>query len=346
MSWSCNVGQKAKQSPMAAGVGTVWAGTAPVFAFGDGKLMIGGKAHYPHQGGILSLVYVAQSGLIVTCGDDGCVIGTNSAGQSQTLMHDSKAWLDTLVVHPASQLLAISAGREVILMKLTDISAPPIRFKPARASTALAFSGDGLFLAISHSAGVSLFKINEPTSVWHEFPCTGGPLSVALDHSGKFLLSGLSEPALAGWRLSDGQGFRMGGYPGKPRQLVWSTNGNALLTTGGPALLVWPMTGKDGHTLVGPMGQTAGVYRPRLGMVTAVATVNDYAVTGWSDGGVDLVNLLDGGTRHLGGPRPPKDLDKDPRALTTSIVSVAFRDDGKQVSWIGETGGYGTAVVQ
>jgi hypothetical protein len=240
----------------------------------------------------------------------------------------------------------VSAGRDVILLDAGAASRAPKILKPFKTATALGFSSDGNLLAIAHSGGVSLFKTAHPEAVFLEFPCSGGPLSVALDQTGDFLFAGLSEPALAGWRLDDGQGFRMGGYPGKPRQLVWSSNGKALLTTGGPALLVWPMTGKDGQTVTGPMGQAAGVYRSRLGMVSAVATHSDHAVTGWSDGGVDLINLLHGGAKHIGGPRPPKDLDKDPRALTTAIVSVAFRADGKQVSWISETGSYGTAAVQ
>jgi WD40 repeat protein len=332
--------------PKAAGVGTAWLGNSPAFGFGDGKLVLGGKAYYPHQGGILSLTLASQSGLIVTCGEEGAVMGTDINGHSTRLFHDPKAWLDALAFHNSIQKLAICAGRDVIVIDLNEGAKSPRRLQPARAPTSLAFSGDGTFLAIGHSGGVSLFKVAHPEAVWHEFPCTGGPLSVALDQSGDFLFAGLSEPALAGWRLSDGQGFRMGGYPGKPRQLVWSTNGKALLTTGGPALLVWPMTAKDGQTITGPMGQAAGVYRPRLGMMTAVATAGDYAATGWSDGGVDLVNLLDASSRHIGGPRPPKDIDKDPRALTTNIVSLAFRHDGKQVSWISETGSYGTAAIQ
>jgi WD40 repeat protein len=339
------LGQKAKQISTAAGVGTTWLNDQPLFAFGDGKLLIGGKTFHPHQDGILGMSSSSALNLIVTCGDDGQVVATSRDGNSKTVFHDPKSWIDNLVCDPLGQSVAVSSGREVVLVSLIDAAAPII-FKPARAPTSLAFSGNGRLLAIAHSGGVSLFKIDQPEKVWHEFPCSGGPLSVALDHEGAFLFAGLSEPALAGWRLADGQGFRMGGYPGKPRQLVWSTNGKALLTTGGPALLIWPMTGKDGSTITGPMGQAAGVYRPRLGMMSAVATARDHAVTGWSDGGVDLVNLLDGTTRHIGGPRPPKDLDKDPRALTTSIVSVAFRPDGKAVSWLSETGSYGTGAVQ
>lgn len=333
-------------SPQSPGIGVCWLGKATVFGFGDGRLVMNGQSVSPHQGGMLGLAASVAAGLVFTCGDDGLIAATNAEGASQTLFHDPKSWLDGLVVHEASGRLATSSGRNVLVIDWTKPDNAPIWYKPARAPTSLAFSRDGLLLAIGHSAGVSLFKVDQPDVAWQEFSCTGGPLSVALDHSGDFLFAGLSEPALAGWRLADGQGFRMGGYPGKPRQLVWSTNGKALLTTGGPALLIWPMTGKDGHTITGPMGQAAGVYRPRLGMMTAVATAGDHAATGWSDGGVDLVNLLNGSTRHIGGPRPPKDLDKDPRALTTSIVSVAFRDDGKQVAWISETGAYGTAAVQ
>jgi WD40 repeat protein len=338
------LGQKAKNLPNAPGVGAAWLGSSAVFAFGDGKLSIGGKAFHPHDGGILALASGADA--IFTCGEDGLVIATSADGVSRTLVSLPKAWLDNLVLSPDGQILAVSTGREVLVVSTAGDGVIPISFKPLRAPTSMAFSGDGHLLAISHSAGVSLFKVTEPETVWHEFPCSGGPLSVALDQSGDFLFAGLSEPALAGWRLSDGQGFRMGGYPGKPRQLVWSSNGKALLTTGGPALLIWPMTGKDGSTITGPMGQAAGVYRPRLGMVTAIATAHDVAATGWSDGGVDLVNLITGQCRHIGGTRPPKDLNRDPRALTTNIVNLAFREDGKQLCWINETGAYGSATVQ
>jgi WD40 repeat protein len=334
------------QANAAPGIGTCWLGNAPVFAFGDGALLIGGKRYQPHAGGILSLVLGPDGQSVLTSGEDGCVQSTDSDGVSNIVFQNKGAWLDGLVVHAASNKVAVMAGRDVLLVDLSNVDAPALSFKSQRAPNSIAFSGDGALLAAGHSAGVSLFKASEPQSVWLEFPCSGGPVSVALDPSGGFLFAGLSEPALAGWRLADGQGFRMGGYLGKPRQLVWSEAGKALLTSGGPALLVWPMVGKDGQSLTGPMGQAAGVYRPRLGLVTGVATYGDVGVAGWSDGGVDLINLVDGTSRHLGGPRPPKTLHNDPRALTKAIVSVSFRGDGKQVSWIGETGAYETAAVQ
>lgn len=285
-------------------------------------------------------------GIVFTCGDDGTIAATNSNRDTTLLSSQGSAWLDTCAYHAVTKRLAVSTGRRVLVFNTAAPNNDPIHYKPARAATALAFSGDGQLMAISHSAGVSLFKLDQPETPLHELACSGGPVSVALDHKGTFLMAGLSEPALAGWRLRDGQGFRMGGYPGKPRQLVWTPKEQALLTTGGPALLVWPMIGKDGRTRVGPMGQAAGVYRPRLGMVTAVATQGDIALVGWSDGGVDLVNLALGTSRYIGGSKAAETLDTDPRASTKNIVAVGLRQDGQQAAWISENGQYGTAAIQ
>jgi WD40 repeat protein len=328
------------------GIGTAWLGSAAVYGFGDGTLLLNGSVLKPHIGGIVALTCAQDGRTIVSAGEDGRVVATDLAGTHLTYFSQVGAWLDVILPHPNGDAIAFICGREVVLVETTPPYAIRARFKSERTPNSLAFSGDGALLAIGHSSGVSLFESAQPDSPLYELPCSGGPVSVALDPTGTFLFAGLSEPALAGWRLSDGQGFRMGGYPGKPKQLVFHDNGKAILTSGGPALLVWPLVGKDKGTLVGPMGQAAGVYRPRLGLATAVASYGEHAIIGWSDGGVDLVNLITSQARHLGGPRPQTKLDNDPRALTTAIVSVAFRADGRQVSWIGEQGAYGSAAIQ
>lgn len=330
----------------APGIGTTWLGETVAFAFGDGTLLINDVATIPHKGALIALARTKDGERILSAGEDGCIISTGRDGQSQPIFVQKNAWFEALLPHPNGQTCAAILGREVVLIDLSPPHHVVAQFKPGRTPNAMAFNGDGTLLAISHSAGVALFETASPNQPLYELPCGGGPISVALDPTGAFLFAGLSEPALAGWRLKDGQGFRMGGYPGKPKQLSFHDNGKAMLTSGGPALLVWPLVGKDLQTLVGPMGQAAGVYRPRLGLATAIASHGDKAVIGWSDGGVDFVNIVTSESRHIGGPRPQTNLDFDPRALTTAIVSVAFRDDGKQVSWIGEQGAYGSAAVQ
>jgi hypothetical protein len=331
---------------VAPGIATCWLGDAPIFAFGDGTLLINGKTSTPHDGALVALARTIDSQRILSAGEDGRILSIGPDGQCQPIFEQENAWYEMLLPHPNGKTCAVIIGREVVLFDLFASNQVLARFKPDRSPNAMAFDGDGKLLAISHSAGVALYETASPDQPLYELPCAGGPISVALDPTGTFLFAGLAEPALAGWRLKDGQGFRMGGYPGKPKQLSFHDNGKAMLTSGGPALLVWPLVGKDLQTLVGPMGQAAGVYRPRLGLATAIASHGDKAVIGWSDGGVDFVNLATSQSRHIGGPRPQTNLDFDPRALTTAIVSVAFRGDGKQVSWIGEHGAYGSAAVQ
>lgn len=212
--------------------------------------------------------------------------------------------------------------------------------RPPKGPTALAFTHDGQELAVTHSGGVSLFELSSGDLV-QEIPCAGGPISVAYGADDAFLFVGLSEPALAGWRLQDGQAFKMGGYPAKPRHLVQNKTGSVLLTSGGPALLAWPIVAGKG-----PMGQSAGVYRPRLGLVTCVAVHDARALVGWSDGGVDQVDLSSGKTGFLTGPRPRTELLDDPRKMRRSILSLAFHASGKRFAYVGEDGSFGQQWLQ
>jgi hypothetical protein len=164
---------------------------------------------------------------------------------------------------------------------------------------------------------------------------------VAYGVDDSFLFVGLSEPALAGWRLQDGQAFKMGGYPAKPRHLVQNNTGSVLLTSGGPALLAWPIVAGKG-----PMGQSAGVYRPRLGLVTAIAIHEARALVGWSDGGVDQVDLSSGKAGFLAGTRPRTELLDDPRKMRRSILSLAFYASGKRFAYVGEDGSFGHHWLQ
>ena len=89
------------------------------------------------------------------------------------------------------------------------------------------------------------------------------------------------------------------------------------------------------------MGQQAGVYRPRLGLVTAVVGIGNQAIVGWSDGGVDHVDLISGQFKHLCGTRPRRELTDDPRKLQRSVLSLAPHLSGKQFAWVTEDGSYG-----
>jgi hypothetical protein len=62
----------------------------------------------------------------------------------------------------------------------------------------------------------------------------------------------MQEPALHGWRLSDGKDMAMSGYQSRVRGMGFAAGGQWLLTAGAPGLVLWPFNGANG-----PMGRQA-----------------------------------------------------------------------------------------
>jgi len=319
------------------GIGAAWLGDYPAFGFGDGTLKLGDQHLTCHQGGMLAMQASPDGQSIWTSGDDARLMQVDLQGQVHERLHVPRKWLDSLTISSDGRFVSVAAGQTVYVVGQDGTSQ---ELRPPKGPTALAFAHDGQELAVTHSGGVSLFELSSGELV-QEIPCAGGPISVAYGADDAFLFVGLSEPALAGWRLHDGQAFKMGGYPAKPRHLVQNKTGSVLLTSGGPALLAWPIVAGKG-----PMGQSAGVYRPRLGLVTAVAIHETRALVGWSDSGVDQVDLSSGNTGFLAGPRPRTELLDDPRKMRRSIVSLAFHASGKRFAYVCEDGGFGHQWLQ
>lgn len=321
----------------APGIGAAWLGDSPAFGFGDGTLKLGDHHLTCHQGGMLAMQASPDGQSIWTAGDDGRLVQVDLQGQVHERLHVPRKWLDSLAISSDGSFVAVAAGQTVHVVGQDGTSQ---ELRPPKGPTALAFAQDGQELAVTHSGGVSLFELSSGDLV-QEIPCAGGPISVAYGADDAFLFVGLSEPALAGWRLQDGQAFKMGGYPAKPRCLVQNKTGSVFLTSGGPALLAWPIVAGKG-----PMGQSAGLYRPRLGLVTCVAVHEARALVGWSDGGVDQVDLSSGKTGYLTGPRPRTELLDDPRKMRRSILSLAFHASGKRFAYVGEDGSFGHQWLQ
>jgi hypothetical protein len=321
----------------APGIGAAWLGDSPAFGFGDGTLKLGEQHLTCHHGSMLAMQASPDGQSIWTCGDDGRLVEIDNQGSLHERLHVPRKWLDSLAIAADSSSVAVAAGQIVHTLGPNGMVQ---ELRPPKGPTALTFARNGQELAVTHSAGVSLFDLSSGELV-QEIPCAGGPVSVAYGADDAFLFVGLSEPALAGWRLRDGQAFKMGGYPAKPRHLVLNKTGSVLLTSGGPALLAWPVVAGKG-----PMGQSAGVYRPRLGLVTAIAVHEERALVGWSDGGVDQVDLSSGKTGFLAGTRPRNELTDDPRKMRRSILSLAFHASGRRFAYVGEDGSFGHHWLQ
>jgi hypothetical protein len=322
-------------SAKGAGVLAIWLRDRSVIVWGDGTVHAGARSAQPVGGAIVDAVAHPDGRSVLVIGADSGVYRIGADLNAARVADLAPAWADRLVADAGSGVFAVATGRTVQVRSLSD-GALRAELLPPKAPAALALRsglpGGGSVLAVGHGGGVTLYDPGNVLGAPQTFEAPGGHGAVTVSPDGQFLLASSSEPALVGWRIWDGQAFRMGGYPAKPDGLVWLPDGR-LATTGGPAVLVWPF-----DPVEGPMGQSASMTRPRMGLLTAAAPRRSKIAAGWSDGGVDVVDTATGIFRHVAGPPPPAELDFDPRKTRTRVTTLAFSPDGRALAWAREDG--------
>ncbi len=178
----------------------------------------------------------------------------------------------------------------------------------------LAFAPKGFRLAIAHYNGATLWFPNTDAAP-ETLEWKGSHLVVMFSPDGRFLVTTMQEPALHGWRLSDGQHMRMSGYPSRVRSMGFTADEKWLATSGAQEAILWPFATRDG-----PMGKQPLMFAPGLKdqKVTAVACHPKQAMlaAGYSDGMVLLVRLADGAEVLVRRP------DGSP------VTALAWRGDG------------------
>ncbi|HUG22874.1 WD40 repeat domain-containing protein [Piscinibacter sp.] len=183
-----------------------------------------------HAGSCLSLAADASGGFI-TGGDDGRVVHVPDIGEPTIVSHKPGAWIDA-VACSRTGVRAHSCGKRVYCVaadrgEVIEMPAPV---------TALAFAADGRWLAMAHSGGVTLWSDADASRrfVWH-----GYHRAVAWSPDGRYLVTGMQENGLHGWRVADGGDIEMGGYPGQPLSLSFAHDGRYLATSGGARPVCW-----------------------------------------------------------------------------------------------------------
>ena len=197
-----------------------------------------------------------------------------------------------------------------------------------RAVGGLAFAPKGLRLAIARYNGVSLWMPGTeaaPTGLEWD----GAHIAATFSPDNKYLVTGMQDNQLHGWRLADGKDMRMSGYPAKPRSLSWSVKGRFLATSGANAAVLWPFHMKDG-----PQGREPLQLGPREVLVTRVACHprNESLAIGYQDGMVKLVGFDASETlvrREGDGP----------------VTALAWSRDGKCLAFGAEAGAAGVATI-
>jgi WD40 repeat protein len=306
-------------------IGVHWLGDVAVFATGDGAV-----AAHTQEGEAWVREVVHEGALLATCaglgaemisgGDDGRVAGVDAAGEVRTLAHWKGKWIEAVAASPTSKLVAAALGKEVAII---GAEGEKHRFAHDATVTGLAFEPNGRRFAAAHYGGVTISWGASPESRRKSLAWKGAHLSVIWTHDAKFVVTTMQEQALHGWRLQDGQHFRMAGYPAKIRALSFSADRKWLASAGAQEVVLWPFQGPNG-----PIGSNAAVAGELALPCTAVACHPTRAVlvAGGMDGEVALMPIGGGKALLIDAPHGSR------------VTALAWSADGRRLAIGAESG--------
>ena len=127
-----------------------------VFALSDGTVRFeGGETVEAHDGAVLSATLHPSGDGVVTGGDDGRLVWSRRDG-ARPLADLGGKWLDAVAASPETGLIAVAAGRELIVRDAAD-PAFERRFRHERTVTAVAFDPKGRRIMAATYGGVMLW---------------------------------------------------------------------------------------------------------------------------------------------------------------------------------------------
>ncbi|MDY8108342.1 WD40 repeat domain-containing protein [Fulvimarina sp. 2208YS6-2-32] len=289
---------------------------APLFALADGTVHMplsgAGSVLTAHDGGLLTASLDRFANRLLTGGEDGKVMAIDGQGRVTEIASIGRKWVSTVAGGP-NDVVGFGSGRTAYT-RMTDGTVREEVF--SRTVEGIAFAPKGLRAAVARYDGASLyFPATDAEPIFMEWK--GAHIGVTFSPDGRFLVTTMQENALHGWRLSDGKHMRMTGYPAKVKDWSWSAKNRFLATSGAPAAILWPFSGKDG-----PMGKAPLELGTRGDtMVTSVAChpAEDMLAIGYQDGMILAVRFQDSKEALLrrGGTAPVRTLawDKAGRRL-------------------------------
>jgi WD40 repeat protein len=304
------------------------------FAFGDGSVVLADAAAGPgpgmaprriglHDGSCLALEADAESGWL-SAGDDGRVVHLGADGGCSELFRRHGAWIGLLAAGRPG-VRACADGRQLVGLLDGRICQATL----AAPATAIAFDPDGQVLAAAHHGGVTLWTPAD--NGLRKLVGAGYPRSLAWSSDGRYLVAGLQENGLRGWRIADGGDIQMGGYPGQPLSLSFAGDGRFLATSGAPRPVCWrfdpprhgepPLEcGMPGRTPV-----TRVACHPRLPLIAA----------GYHSGAVLLCRPV--ANESITVRMPPRDTQGEINALAWSPDGrwLAYGSHGGAYGWVG-----------
>jgi WD40 repeat protein len=300
------------------------------FALGDGTVRFeDGTTVEAHDGAALSACPHPSGEGVLSGGDDGRLVWARP-GEAQELASLPGRWLDSVAANADSRLIAFAAGRELHVRDAADPAFQRI-FQHEKSIAEVAFDPKGRRIAAASYGGVWLWYARIADQKPAVLKWAGSHVAIAWSPDGKFLISGMQENALHGWRVADEKNMRMGGYPAKVKSLAFLAKGNLLATSGANGVVVWPFAGSTG-----PMGkQAAEVGYDETALSTRVAAMpgGNWVAWGLDDGRVRACDLVGQKILEVKAERGPP------------ISALAMTPDGRRVAWGDEEGQAGVAEL-
>ena len=300
------------------------------FALGDGTVRFeDGAVVEAHDGASLSACLHPSGEGVLSGGDDGRLVWAKPDGAVELAKVPGR-WLDSVAASAESKLIAFSAGRELHLRDAADLAFARV-FQHEKSISEVAFDPKGRRIAAASYGGVWLWYARIADQKPAVLKWAGSHVAIVWSPDGKFLVSGMQENALHGWRVADEKNMRMGGYPAKVKSLAFMARGGLMATSGANGVVVWPFAGSTG-----PMGkQAAEIGFDETAMVLRVAGMpgGNWVAWGRDDGRVRACDLI--GQKVL-------EVKAEKGA---PISALAMTADGKRLAWGDEDGEAGTAEL-
>ena len=309
-------------------VATHFLGDVPFFATAAGEIrrLDGGEKVTVAHDGLLTCIRDPFSVSLITGGEDGKVMRIAADGSASLVAEVPRKWISVVAGGPQGAVAYAHGKLSTVVLADGTVK----EFAEERTVEALAFAPKGLRLAAARYNGVTLHWV-ATASPPVDLDWKGAHNGVTFSADGKFLVTQMQENALHGWKLDGKPGearhMRMTGYPSKVKSLSWSAKGKWLASSGAPAAIVWPFSGKDG-----PMGKAPLELGTRANiMATCVAfhPVEDVLAIGFIDGMILGVRVGDGKEALL--RRPGKG----------AITAMSWSGNGKLVAFGSEAGDCG-----
>lgn len=132
-------------------------------------------------------------------------------------------WVDRLAWNPVNNQLAFSLGRNVQVWDATmPETAVTLNFD-ASSVLGLEWSPDGQYLAIAGYQGVKIWESRDWNEDPYIFDIPSASVAVTWSNDGKYFALGNMDRTIAVFEWNNPNPWVMRGFPGKIRQIAWST---------------------------------------------------------------------------------------------------------------------------